>query len=95
MPFSGWIEGTSEEVICLGFMLNIGNIREPVDSSYRKELIYSMYAQNQWEQDEEIEELKKCSNKGSQTDWGYSWSFATWSWGLVVCQKNRVLHWSG
>ena len=41
-------------------MLDIGNIREPVDSSYRKELIYSMYAQNQWEQDEEIdEELKK------------------------------------
>ena len=60
MPFSGWIEGTSEQVICLGFMLDIGNIREPVDSSYRKELIYSMYAQNQWEQDEEIEEeLKK------------------------------------
>ena len=62
-PFSGWIEGTSEEVICLGFMLDIGNIREPVDSSYRKELIYSMYAQNQWEQDEEIEEeLKKLAD---------------------------------
>lgn len=30
-PFSGWIEGTSEEVICLGFMLDIGNIREPVE----------------------------------------------------------------
>lgn len=50
-PFTGWIEGTSEEVICLGFMLDIGNIKEPVDSVYRKELIYSMYAQNQWEQD--------------------------------------------
>lgn len=62
-PFSGWIEGTPEEVICLGFMLDIGNIREPVDSSYRKELIYSMYAQNQWEQDEEIEEeLKKLAD---------------------------------
>lgn len=58
-PFSGWIEGTSEEVICLGFMLDVGDIKEPADSAYRKELIYSMYAQNQWEQDEETEaELK-------------------------------------
>ena len=43
-------------------MPDIGNIREPVDRSYRKELIYSMYAQNQWEQDEEIEELKKVAD---------------------------------
>lgn len=42
------------EAICLGFMLDIGDIRESIDSSYRKELIYSMYAQNQWEQDEAI-----------------------------------------
>ena len=58
-PFAGWIEGTPEEVICLGFMMDIGNIREPMDSSYRKKLIYSMYAQNQWEQDEETEEELK------------------------------------
>lgn len=25
-PFTEWVEGTSEEVICLGFMLDIGNI---------------------------------------------------------------------
>lgn len=37
-----------EKVTCLGFLLDIGNIREPVDSIYRKELIYSMYAQEQW-----------------------------------------------
>ena len=43
-----------EEVICLGFLLDIGDIREPVDSIYRKELIYSMYAQEQWGRDEEI-----------------------------------------
>lgn len=55
-PFSGWIEGTSEEVIGLGFLLDIGDIREPVESSYRRELIFSMYAQNQWEQDEETKE---------------------------------------
>lgn len=59
-PFTGWIEGTSEEVICLGFMLDVGDIKEPADSAYRKELIYSMYTQNQWEQDEETEaELKE------------------------------------
>lgn len=58
-PFSGWVEGTADEVICLGFMLDIGNIKEPADSLYRKKLIYSMYAQNQWEQDEETEEELK------------------------------------
>lgn len=58
-PFAGWIEGTAEEVICLGFMLDIGNIKEPIESLYRKDLIYSMYDQNQWESDEEMEiELK-------------------------------------
>ena len=61
-PFTGWIEGASEEVICLGFMMDIGNIKEPMESPYRRELIYSMYAQNQWEQDEEIE--KELKNAG-------------------------------
>lgn len=40
-------------------MMDIGNIKEPMESSYRKELIYSMYAQNQWEQEDEIEEELK------------------------------------
>ena len=61
--FTGWIEGTPEEVICLGFLMDIGDIKEPMESAYRKELIYSMYAQNQWKQDEEIEkELKKAGD---------------------------------
>ena len=62
-PFTGWIEGTSEEVICLAFMMDIGNIKEPMESSYRKELIYSMYGQNLWAQDEKIdEELKNAGD---------------------------------
>lgn len=62
-PFSGWIEGTSEEVICLGFIMDIGNIKEPMVSPYRRELIYSMYAQDQWAQDEEIgKELKSAGD---------------------------------
>lgn len=54
-PFSGWVEGTPEEVICLGFLMDVGDIRQPMDGSYRKKLIYSLYAQNQWEQDPETE----------------------------------------
>ena len=62
-PFVGWIEGTPEEVICLGFMMDIGNIKEPMESPYRRELIYSMYAQNQWEQEVEIKEELKNAGK--------------------------------
>ena len=62
-PFAGWVEGTADEVVCLGFMLDIGDIKEPVDSLYRKKLIYSMYAQNQWERDEAMEkELKQTAD---------------------------------
>ena len=61
---SGWLEGTAEEVICLGFLLDIGDIREAVDSQYRKDLIYSLYAQEQWgkdpELDEELRNLAEC-----------------------------------
>lgn len=60
-PFTGWIEGTADEVVCLGFMLDVGDIKKPVDSRYREELIYSMYAQNQWGQNKEWDnELKKA-----------------------------------
>ena len=62
-PFAGWVEGTADEVVCLGFMLDIGDIKEPVDSLYRKKLIYCMYAQNQWERDEAMEkELKQTAD---------------------------------
>ncbi len=46
--FAGWIEGTAEEVVCLGFMLDIGDINKPLDGSYRKELIYSLFSQNRY-----------------------------------------------
>ena len=61
--FSGWVPGTAEEVICLGFMLDIGDIREAVDSPYRKDLIYSMYAQEQWGKDNEMDaELRQAGD---------------------------------
>ena len=37
-----WIQGSSDEVICLSFMLDMGYIGEAVDSQYRKDFI--MYA---------------------------------------------------
>lgn len=60
---AGWVEGTSKEVICLSFMLDIGDIKQDVDSEYRKNLIYSMLDQGQWGEDSEIEtELKKAAD---------------------------------
>ena len=55
-----WIEGTGEEVVCLGFLLDIGDIRMRTDSSYRKDLIYSMYAQEQWGRDDELRNAGEC-----------------------------------
>ena len=34
-----WIQGSSDEVICLGFMLDMGYIGEAVDSQYRKDFM--------------------------------------------------------
>lgn len=60
---AGWVEGSSYEVICLGFMLDIGDIQEDIHGEYRKNLIYSMLNQGQWESDPVIEkELKETAN---------------------------------
>lgn len=40
------VGGSSSEVICLPFQLDIGDIRVPVDSKYRKELILELYTMN-------------------------------------------------
>ena len=61
--FAGWVEGTSEDVVCLGFMLDIGNIKEPIDSPYRKNLIYFMYAQNQYVKNPEIDQELKLTGE--------------------------------
>lgn len=55
--------GKIEDVICLGFLLDIGDINEGVDSLYRKKLIYSLYAQEPWGKHEAMdEELRKLGN---------------------------------
>lgn len=59
-----WVEGNQEDVICLGFMLDIGDIKEAITSDYRKELIYSMLYQEQCGSDTEIQkELQQVGNE--------------------------------
>lgn len=53
------IPGNAGEVVCLSFLLDVGNIQESFDSQYRMDLILSMYTQSGWEKSEEfINELK-------------------------------------
>lgn len=58
-----WIGGYPGQVICLGFMLDIGDIKEPVDGQYRRDLIRAMYGQEQWgKQEEDADELKASAD---------------------------------
>ncbi|MDD3404124.1 MAG: DUF3658 domain-containing protein [Hespellia sp.] len=59
-----WVEGIPEEVICLGVMLDIGDIKAAVSSDYRKNLIYSMLYQEQCGSDPEMQkELQQVGNE--------------------------------
>lgn len=59
-----WIEGKASEVVCLAFMLDIGNIKEEVDSQYRQDVIYCMYTQNGWDNSPEMAaELKQAAKE--------------------------------
>ena len=54
-------EGGPDTVLCLAFMLDIGDIQKAIDSSYRQELIFSMYSQDQDGHDEAAcQELKEA-----------------------------------
>ena len=57
-----WIGGYPGQVICLGFMLDIGDIKEPVDGQYRRDLIRAMYGQEQWGKQEDADELKAAAD---------------------------------
>ncbi|MCC3866632.1 DUF1835 domain-containing protein [Terrisporobacter mayombei] len=60
----GVISGSTDKVICLALMLDIGDIRENIESPYRQELIFDMYTQNVYDNTEEtLEELKKVGRK--------------------------------
>lgn len=60
----GVISGSVDKVICLALMLDIGDIRENIESPYRQELIFDMYTQNGYDNSEEsLEELQKVGRK--------------------------------
>ena len=83
---TAWVGGNSSEVICLPFMLDIGDINMPIDSEYRKNLIMEMYTINgrddistkieleeAWKKYlKEIERLKNCASKGEEFRLWYS-----------------------
>lgn len=50
-----WIAGSSAEVICIGFLLDIGDIQKEITGSYRMNLILSLYNQNQWDDEDNYE----------------------------------------
>ena len=53
------------QVICLAFLLDIGDIRRPVDSEYRRNLYFSMYHHDQWKEcsgETPVRELKKAGD---------------------------------
>ena len=56
------VGGTSAEVIILPFMLDIGSLKEPLDSTYRKQIILEQYGVY-WNEDEkeEREEIRAGS----------------------------------
>jgi hypothetical protein len=59
-----WVTGNPDEVICLDFMLDIGDIEKAIDSQYRQDLIISMHTQNGWDSNPEVlEELRVTGKK--------------------------------
>lgn len=80
------VGGNSSEVVCLPFMLDIGDINMSIDSEYRKNLILEMYTINgrddistkkeleeAWEKyKNEIEQLKNYAIKGEEIRLWYS-----------------------
>jgi hypothetical protein len=80
------VGGNSSEVVCLPFMLDIGDINMPIDSEYRKNLIMEMYTINgrddistikaleeAWDKYlKEIERLKNYASKGDELRLWYS-----------------------
>ncbi|MHB8129222.1 MAG: DUF3658 domain-containing protein [Mobilitalea sp.] len=80
------VGGNSSEVVCIPFMLDIGDISEPIDSDYRQHLIWEMYTisgmddirtlkwlDESWEKSlKEIERLKNYASNGEAFRLWYS-----------------------
>ena len=60
-------ENPENDVICLGFALDIGDIQKPVTGEYRSKLLYSLLYQKQWGADREMKtELKSLGKTYSE-----------------------------
>ena len=59
-------KGFGNDVVCLGFMLDIGNIRKPVDGEYRSEMLRKLLYREQWGVDDKMQtELSALGKKYS------------------------------
>ena len=60
-------EKSENDVICLGFALDIGDIQKPVTGEYRSKLLYSLLYQKQWGADRQMKsELKSLGDTYSK-----------------------------
>jgi hypothetical protein len=57
------VGGNSSEVVCLPLMLDIGDINQPIDSEYRKNLILEMYTINGRDDFDTIKGLEEAWEK--------------------------------
>ena len=60
-------EKAENDIICLGFALDIGDIQKPVTDEYRGKLLYNLLYQKQWGSDREMKtELKTLGKTYSE-----------------------------
>jgi hypothetical protein len=57
------VGGNASEVVCIPFMLDIGDIKVPIESEYRKKLIFDMYTRNGMNDKSFLKELEKVWKK--------------------------------
>jgi hypothetical protein len=57
------IGGNSSEVVCIPLMLDIGDISVPIESDYRKKLIFDMYTINRMDDNSSLEVLENIWKK--------------------------------
>lgn len=95
-----WIEGTSREVLCLRYLLDIGDISKDIESPYRKNLIASLCEQGEPGQEvdrfQQMEQLKAYLEAGESIRIWYSSAPYSRCGFYHLCQvlspyENRVL----
>ena len=98
-------KGFGNDVVCLGFMLDIGNIRKPVDGEYRSEMLRKLLYREQWGVDDKMQtelsalgkkyshelcRLRSCLANGEQIRIWYSSAPYSMCGLLWLCGELRV-----